>query len=45
MYTRLKLVTTELLANSQTRTVLFLSTLALAALVGGAPHDWGGGGG
>lgn len=45
MYTRLKLATAELLTNSQTRTVLILSTLVIAALVGGAPDDWGGGGG
>jgi hypothetical protein len=44
MLSRLKLTAGHLLANpNRVRTILILSTLVIAALTGGAPHDHGGG--
>jgi hypothetical protein len=41
----LRFAVSELLHNPHTRrTILILGTLLIAALVGGAPHDHGGGG-
>lgn len=45
MLARLKLTAVELMTNPQARTVLILGTLVVAALVGGAPSDAGGGAG
>lgn len=45
MLTRFKLTAIEMLTNPQARTVFILGTLVVAALVGGAPSDFGGGGG
>lgn len=45
MLQRLRLTATQLLANPNARAILILSTLLIAALVGGAPNDHSGGGG
>jgi len=45
MLTRFKLTVTELLGNPKTRSIFVLGTLIIAALVGGAPDDFGGAGG
>ncbi len=44
MLLRAKLAARELLANPTVRAALILATLVIAALVGGAPYDHGGGG-
>ncbi len=45
MLQRLKLTANEVIYNPNVRrAVLILGTLAIAALVGGAPNDYGGGG-
>ena len=45
MFTQLKVKTIDLLTNPHARTALILGTVMIAALVGGAPSDFGGGGG
>ncbi len=44
MLLRVKLAASELVANPAARTVFILAMLVVAALVGGAPYDHGGGG-
>ncbi|NIP22995.1 MAG: hypothetical protein GWO38_04035 [Phycisphaerae bacterium] len=43
MLARLKLTAAELITSPKARTVCILGTLVVAALVGGAPSDVGGG--
>jgi hypothetical protein len=43
MLTRFKLTAIEMLTNPQARTVFILGALVVAALVGSAPSDYGGG--
>jgi hypothetical protein len=43
MLQRLKLAVNELLVNPNARAILILTTLAIAALAGGAPYDGSGG--
>ena len=43
MLRQLKSSAAELLASSDARTIIILATLVVAALVGGAPYDVGGG--
>lgn len=43
MLQEFRLRATQLLNNSNARAVLILSTLLIAALLGGAPYDFGGG--
>jgi hypothetical protein len=43
MSRQLKRTATELFNNPNSRVILVLTTLVIAALVGGAPHDFGGG--
>jgi hypothetical protein len=43
MFRQLKLTASEVLANPSARTALILGLVVAAALVGGAPYDFGGG--
>jgi len=42
MLSRIKLTTIKALTDPNVRTVVILSTLVIAAMVGGAPSDFGG---
>ena len=42
MFQKFKFVVDDLLSNPNTRAILILNTLLIAALAGGAPHDGGG---
>ncbi len=44
MLLRVKLAASEMFANPTVRAAFILATLVIAALVGGAPYDHGGGG-
>ena len=41
MSTKLKITTIELLRNPNARVIFILGTIIVAALVGGAPNDYG----
>jgi hypothetical protein len=43
MFQKFKMTVVEMLSNPNTRTILILGTLLIAALAGGAPTDHGGG--
>jgi hypothetical protein len=43
MFGRMKLSATQVLTNPNARAILILTTLVIAILAGGAPHDVGGG--
>jgi hypothetical protein len=43
MLPQLKLKVSQVFASPKVRAVLILTTLVIAALVGGAPEDFGGG--